>query len=88
MAEDALEVFVIHTGSVLFSKSIATFGRALKKGSIAFYLALIARVEEGGKVSGNYNASLTQSTNFDSDRTALSSFLSMRADGSAVKSSG
>ena len=61
MAEDALDVFVIHTGSVLFSKSIATFGRALKKGSIAFYLALIARVEEGGKVSGNYNASLTQS---------------------------
>ena len=61
MAEDALDVFVIHTGSVLFSKSIATFGRAAKKGSIAFYLALFTHVEEGGKVSGNYNASLTQS---------------------------
>ena len=64
MAEDALDVFVIHTGSVLFSKSIATFGRAAKnakRGSITFYLAVITHVEEGGKVSGNYNASLTQS---------------------------
>jgi hypothetical protein len=88
MAEDALDVFVIHTGSVLFGKSIATFGRTAKKWSIAFYLALIyprrGRRQSERKLQRKFDAK----RDFDSDRTALSSFSSMWADGSAVKSSG